>query len=152
MLYALTIVMTGNHEDQSRTEDLLSTIEIVVSCNICQSTYSVPASIVRDSQRILDEGCTGVSPYECDASFYATLIEPKVVAELERAWASFQRSAASHGGAGLHLRRGDADQREADVDADAVQRWENEGGRCEHVRAEQAERRARTDAKSADPT
>ena len=112
--------------------DLLSRIEVVVACHVCDSTYAVPASIVRESQRILAEGCTGESTFECDASFYATLIEPEAIAELERAWARFQDSATHHGGTRVALDRGRANASANDLDERAVQRWENEGGRCEH--------------------
>jgi hypothetical protein len=126
-------------ESAKRTEDLLSAIDVVLTCSKCDATYSIPASFVRESQRILAEGCTGSSPFECNASFYANLIDPQVIAELERAWVSFQQSASSHGGIGVDLPRSDADSHAIAPDARALERWENEGGQCKHVRAELAE-------------
>ena len=78
--------------------DLLSQIEVVFVCNTCDSTYSVPASIVRESQRLVAEDYCGESLLECDALYYATLIDAEAIADLERAWAHFQESATSHGG------------------------------------------------------
>jgi hypothetical protein len=133
--------MTPTNDESER--DLLSAIEIEVACNICNATYTVPASIVRESQRLLAEGCTGESLYECDASFLATLVEPAAIADLERAWASFQQNATAHGGMRVAVVANAASPRARDLDARAVQRWENEGGCCEHARAAIADHRAR---------
>jgi hypothetical protein len=108
--------------------DLLAQVEVVVACSVCDSTYSVPASIVRESQRLLAEDYCGESLFECDAQYYATLIEAEAIADLERAWARFQKSATSHGGMRI-----------------VVVGSENESGPCEHVRAASAEGRARAD-------
>jgi hypothetical protein len=106
-------------------EDLLSQVEVVVACNICDSTYSVPASVVRESQRLVAEDYCGESLFECDALYYATLIEAEAIADLERAWARFRESATSHGGMRI-----------------VVVGSDNESGPCEHVRAAIAEHRA----------
>jgi hypothetical protein len=106
--------------------DLLAHVEVVVACSVCDSSYSVPASVVRESQRLLAEDYCGESLFECDALYYATLIEAEAIADLERAWARFQESATSHGGMRIVVVGG-----------------ENESGPCEHLRAALAERRAR---------
>jgi hypothetical protein len=84
------------------SDDPLSHVEVEVACNICGDSYSVSGSTIRESQRLLAQGCTGTSLFECDAAFYATLLEPEVIAELERAWARLETD---------------------------LERWENEGGR-----------------------
>ncbi len=121
--------------DAESPSDLLSHVEVEVNCSTCQTSYSIPGALIRDSQRLLAAGCTGTSLFECDASFYATLIEPEVIANLERAWASFQQSATSHGGIGVALVGSEMD-RETNTQAvaletRALQRCENEGGRCD---------------------
>ena len=125
-----------SHNDQKSTQDLLDHVEVVVACNTCDATYSVPASIVRESQRILAEGCSGSSLFECDASFYATLIEPEAIETLERAWANFRQSAAGHGALGVVFHAGDSHDEPSDQDTRAIRRWENEGGRCGHTHNE----------------
>jgi hypothetical protein len=131
-----------SHDDQESTQDLLlDHVEVVVACNTCDATYSVPASIVRESQRILAEGCSGSSLFECDASFYATLIEPEAIETLERAWANFRQSATGHGALGVVFhagdrRAGDTHDEPPDQDTRAIRRWENEGGRCGHAHTE----------------
>jgi hypothetical protein len=142
--------------------DLLSQIKVVVACSVCGAPYSVPASIVRESQRLLAEDYCGESLFECDALFYATLIDAEAIADLERAWARFQKSATSHGGISVALVARGSETDASDRDECAPERWESEAGRCEHVRAEFAERRAqagvgavapepRADASSAKP-
>ena len=59
--------------------DLLDHVQVTVPCPTCDESYTVPASVVRASQRVLAEGCTGTSSYECEASFYATLIVVRAV-------------------------------------------------------------------------
>jgi hypothetical protein len=81
--------------------DLLDDVDVVVPCNVCSGTYTVPASLVRDSQRLLACGCTGGSLYECTASYLANLVEPDALRELARAWSRFARSASTHGGVGV---------------------------------------------------
>jgi hypothetical protein len=130
-----------NHEHQESTQDLLDHVEVVVACNTCDATYSVLASIVRESQRILAEGCSGSSLFECDAAFYATLIEPEAIETLERAWANFRQSASGHGALGVVLHAGerhasDRDDEPPDQDTRATRRWENEGGQCGHAHTE----------------
>lgn len=108
--------------------DLLDHVQVTVPCNTCDESYTVPASVVRASQRVLAEGCSGTSGYECEASFYATLIDHDAIESLERVWADFCRSATTHGATDVAF---DADQVvPGDLDRRAVQRWENEGGRC----------------------
>jgi hypothetical protein len=128
----------ASHDDQESTQDLLDHVEVVVACNTCDATYSVPASIVRESQRILAEGCSGSSLFECDASFYATLIEPEAIETLERAWANFRQSASGHGALRVLFHAGDRHASDThdeppDQDTRAIRRWENEGGRCGHA-------------------
>lgn len=111
------------------TPDLLEHVHVTVPCNVCDETYSVPASVVRTSQQLVAEGCTGTSRFECDAAFYATLIDHDAIESLERVWAEFCRNAGSHGGVGVTIDPEPASTRRADADRRALQRWENEGGR-----------------------
>ncbi len=102
------------------TPDLLEHVHVKVPCNVCDESYTVPASVVRTSQQLLAEGCSGTSRYECDAAFYATLIDHDAIESLEHVWADFCRSAATD----------DLDRRE-DLDRRALEQWETEGGRCD---------------------
>lgn len=106
---------------------LLEHVEVIVPCQSCGSTYAVPASVVRESQRMLEEGCSGSTLHECDASFYATLIDAAALDELACAWAAVCESATRHGGTEIMFATAGADG--LDVDARALQRWDNEGGR-----------------------
>jgi hypothetical protein len=130
----------------TRTEsepDLLSQIKVVVACEVCGTSYSVPASIVRESQRLLAEDYCSESLFECDALFYATLIDADAIADLERAWARFEESATSHGGTRIVVVASGPDVEAGGRDVRTPERSENEADRCEHVRAAFAERRAR---------
>ena len=111
-----------------QAEDLLARINVEVACSTCHSSYEVPAAVIRESQRVLAEGCSGTSLFECEASFYASLVEPQVIADLERAWTSFQRSATTHGGIAVAL-ASSAIREDGEFDALALARWENDGGR-----------------------
>ncbi len=115
--------------DSAEVSALLDHVEVVVPCHHCGSTYTVPASLVRESQRVLAEGCSGSSLYECDASFYATLVEPGALDALANAWAVFCQSAATHGGTEIMITTGDSSSPDPNFDARALQRWDNEGGR-----------------------
>ena len=105
--------------------DLLDYVQVTVPCDACDESYSVAASAVRASQRVLAEGCSATSSYECEASFYATLIDHDAIESLDRVWADFCRNATTHGAIGVEL-----DAAHGDPDRRALQRWENEGGRC----------------------
>ncbi len=59
-------------------DDRLEHTAIHVHCARCDGEYDVPASVVVESQRLLEHGCPGTSTCECPASFYATLY-PMVV-------------------------------------------------------------------------
>jgi hypothetical protein len=112
--------------------DLLDHVQVTVPCNSCDESYTVPVSVVRASQRVLSEGCTGTSSYECEASFYATLIDHDAIESLEHVWADFCRHATAHGAIAVAF---DADQIGAEeLDRRALQRWENEGGRSTEPR------------------
>ena len=114
--------------DTAEVTALLDHVEVVVPCHHCGSSYAVPASLVRESQRLLAEGCSGSSLYECEASFYATLIEPDALDALARALALFCHSAAGHGGTEIMITTGGARGPDHEFDARAIQRWDNEGG------------------------
>ena len=77
--------------------DLLEHVLVTVPCNVCDDSYTVPASVVRTSQELLADGCSGTSSYECDATYYATLVEHDAIESLTHAWADFCRSATTHG-------------------------------------------------------
>jgi hypothetical protein len=124
------------------TPDLLEHVHVTVPCNVCDESYTVPASVVRTSQQLLADGCSGTSSFECDAAFYATLIDHDAIESLEHVWAQFCRSAGTHGGLGVTVERDDATgarradedsrppARRADEDRRPLEVWENEGGRC----------------------
>lgn len=112
--------------------DLLDHLQVTVPCNTCNESYAVPASAVRESQRVLAEGCSGTSTYECEASFYATLIDHDAIESLERVWTDFCRSAASHGASNVTFDVGQAVA--GDLDHRALLRWEDEGGQCTRSR------------------
>ena len=111
------------------TADLLGHLAIEVECCTCNTTSEVPAALVRDSQRLLAEGCSGTSLFECDASFYATLVAPDAVAALEHAWLAFRRSAASHGGTRVMVTATEPHGFRSDSELRALARWEDDGGR-----------------------
>jgi hypothetical protein len=79
------------------SSDLLDRVFVTVPCNVCDESYPVAASVVRTSQALLAEGCSGTSSYECDATYYATLVEHDAIESLTHAWADFCRSATTHG-------------------------------------------------------
>jgi hypothetical protein len=108
--------------------DLLDHLHVTVPCNTCDESYTVSASAVRASQRVLAEGCSGTSTYECEASFYATLIDHDAIESLERVWADFCRSATSHGATDVAFDAGQAGP--GDLDRRALLRWEDGGGKC----------------------
>lgn len=124
--------MTGsNHETVSGDgHDILDEVDVIVRCDLCHTTYPVRASVIRDSQRVLAEGCTGGSLYECTASYMATLVDPDALGDLARAWQRFEWSATGHGGVGVVVHAGTLldGRRPVDFDAAALARWENEGG------------------------
>lgn len=117
--------------------ELLDLVAVIVNCNTCNSKYSVPASNIRESHHVLKAGTTGSSSYECQACYYASLVEPDVVEALARAWAAFRQSATSHGGVDVVVRvpephpepraQPHADRLVSD-DIRSIRRWENEGG------------------------
>lgn len=112
------------------TPDLLDHLHVKVPCNVCDESYTVPASVVRTSQQLLADGCSGTSSFECDAAFYATLIDHDAIESLQHVWAEFCRSAGTHGGLGVTVERDATGARRADEDRRSLQVWENEGGRC----------------------
>jgi hypothetical protein len=120
-----------SQDDEESIQDLLDHVEVVIACDSCDSQHSVSVAIVRESQRILAEGCTGTSPFECDAAFYATLIEPEAIEALERAWVRFRQSANGAGALGIIFRGSELRVAPADVDARApsqhLHRHEHQG-------------------------
>lgn len=119
--------------------NILDHVAIRVRWGVCSSEYSVPASVVLEGQRAIAPGCPGCFDYdyECEAQFVATLVDPQTLAALQVAWAAFEASVTSHGGVGVTLVAVPAAARPALEEATeriravkAVQRWENEGGRC----------------------
>jgi hypothetical protein len=47
--------------------DLLDHLELILPCNVCGTTYTIPASLVRDSQLAIAEGCSGSGAITCEA-------------------------------------------------------------------------------------
>jgi hypothetical protein len=82
---------------------LLEHLQLVLPCNVCGTTYTIPASLVRDSQQAIADGCYGIGAITCDAEFYAGLLAPEAIAGLDRAWEAFRQSAEHHGGLGVAL-------------------------------------------------
>ena len=117
--------------------NILDHVAIRIRCGVCSGEYSVPASVVLEGQQAIAPGCPGCSDYECEARFVATLVDPQALAALQAAWATFEASATSQGAVGVTLAAVPAAARPALEEATeriravrAVQRWENEGGRC----------------------
>ncbi len=122
--------MMGSNREASH--DILDDVDIIVQCNLCSASYPVRASLIRESQRMLAEGCTGSSAYECTASYLATLVDPDDLDELARAWRRFEERVTCRGGVGVTVRADAPSQARRHLDADvlALERGENEGGRC----------------------
>ena len=117
--------------------NILDHVAIRIRCGVCSGEYSVPASVVLEGQRAIAPGCPGCSDYECEARFVATLADPQALAALQAAWATFEASATSLGAVGVTLAAVPAVARPTLEEAaertrrvKAIQRWENEGGRC----------------------
>ena len=49
--------MTGSNQETVRDggHDILDDVDVIVRCDLCQTTYPVRASVIRDSQRVLAE-------------------------------------------------------------------------------------------------
>lgn len=77
-------------------EDLLEIIEVHVRCTQCAAFYTLPASVVAESQRLLECGCPG-SDYECPARLFATLLDPDALRALGDAWSTVVESARGRG-------------------------------------------------------
>lgn len=80
--------LPGRENDMS---DILQQIDVHVHCVQCDEDYSVAASAIAESHRLLDEGCPG-SAHECYPSFLASLVEAPVLEELSAAWAAVEQS------------------------------------------------------------
>lgn len=115
--------------------DLLDHLELILPCNVCGTTYTIPASLVRDSQQAIVEGCCSSGAITCDAEFYARLLAPEVIASLTRAWEAFLHGAEHGGGLGVRLRETPFLLNAVELEQVELQRWENEGGRCERAGA-----------------
>jgi hypothetical protein len=110
-------------------QDILRQIDIDVRCDECEGSYIVPASLVAVSHELLDEGCSGTSPYECAPSFYASLVDRAALEALVRAWRDVASSAAAHA-KGIDVRaRPKVELVRRDVAA--LARWEDDGGVAE---------------------
>lgn len=121
-----TMIMTTPHS----TADLLEHLQLILPCNVCGTAYTIPASLVRDSQQAIADGCCGSGAITCDAEFYAGLLAPEAIAELARAWEAFRHSAEHLGGLGVALHDAVVMARPAELDRLALQRWEDDGGNC----------------------
>ena len=84
--------------------EVMRTLEVEVPWHACSESYSISVATIRESRRLVAEGCSGTSSYECPAQYYATLLAPEALAHLTAA------------------------QREAAESRVAIDRWENEGG------------------------
>ncbi|MEZ4338945.1 MAG: hypothetical protein R3B82_20200 [Sandaracinaceae bacterium] len=71
--------------------DILQQIDVHVHCIQCDEEYTVPASAIAESHRLLDEGCPG-SAHECYPSFLASLVEASVLEGLSTAWAAVEET------------------------------------------------------------
>ena len=132
----LVAIMMTTHS----ASDLLEHLQLVLPCNVCGTTYMIPASLVRDSQQAIADGCCGSGAITCDAEFYAGLLAPEAIAGLTRAWEAFRDSAEHLGGLGVALGETVMFVDPAEVDRLALQRWENEGGSCPQTPAARSPR------------
>jgi hypothetical protein len=115
--------------------NILDHVAIRVPCNVCSGELNVPASVVLEGLETMTPDCPGSSDYECESRFVATLADAQALKALQAAWAGFEASVRSHGGAGvmlvgLPIAPGPTlpGASERIWRAKAIQRWENEGG------------------------
>jgi hypothetical protein len=57
-------------------------LEVEVPCPVCSESYTVSVETIRESQRLIAEGCPGTSTCDCAAHYYATLLPPEAAAQL----------------------------------------------------------------------
>jgi len=110
---------------------ILESVELEIACEECGDPLCIPASVVRESQEMLQCSCPG-SPWECPAGYFASLVEPGALADLEDAWRRVHHSAQS-AAANARMRALATASRPPglaaiDRDAAAVRSWESEGG------------------------
>ena len=75
--------------------DILKHVDVQVHCQQC-GDFTVPADVIAESQRMLEQGCPG-SPYECTPELYATLLDRSLLEKLARSWEAVERSARRRG-------------------------------------------------------
>jgi hypothetical protein len=85
--------------------DLLSEISIEVPCHVCSSSYFVPADVVRESQRLLAEGCPGTSSHECAPLHLATLLPARALEHLAMALDEIEEGAKLRGARSVSVDR-----------------------------------------------
>lgn len=83
--------------------DALKNIQIEVPCPVCSDTYSVSAAVVRESQRLLVEGCPGTWTYECPPLYYATLAPAHALDHLAIALDELEEGAVRRGAKGIRV-------------------------------------------------
>lgn len=84
--------------------DLSYDFTVHAECATCPEGYDVPASLILESQALLELGCPGTSPLECVPAFYAALADRATL----DSWARAQASARQ--------------------DERALARWDDDGG------------------------
>lgn len=74
-------------------------VQLEVPCPTCGESYAVSVDVVKESQRLLDEGgpCSGMASHECPAPYLASLASPEAITHLEEALVAFERDARQHG-------------------------------------------------------
>lgn len=106
--------------------EILRHLAIDVSCEQC-GDFTIGADVVAESQQLLAHGCPG-SRHECPATVYAALVGPAALASLERVWGGVDGPADAaqpiHGFLHVLVRP------DAILDARALARWEDDGGRA----------------------
>ena len=77
--------------------DILDLVCLVVPCAACGGTAEISARVVRDSEKMLHEGCPVQNPRNCPEVYYSSLIDSNALDELCTAWSRLEASARAHG-------------------------------------------------------
>ena len=136
MTIASPVVAASAAAKEEPMLDVMRHIQLEIPCSVCADSYSVSADTVRESQRLLAEGCPGTSSYECPPLFFATLLPAEALAHLVGALQEVERSALSRGSTAIWVEEPvlhasnplPAAAREATRTCAAIARWEDDGG------------------------
>jgi len=80
--------------------DILEVVAIELRCVSCGALYEITLRQVLVSEQMLHEGCPVPNQYtnECPPLYYANLVEPGLILELERIWFRLEERAPETGG------------------------------------------------------